>query len=88
MVAAQPTPYETAFTVSVEAREGIATGISARTARTRSGARRPDGHGPRDISRPGHVFPLRARPGGVLERAGQTEAAVDLARLAGVRAAA
>jgi 3,4-dihydroxy 2-butanone 4-phosphate synthase / GTP cyclohydrolase II len=77
-------PNGTAFTVSIEAREGISTGISAHDrARTIEvaidPARRRDA-----LVEPGHVFPLRARPGGVLERAGQTEAAVDLARLAGL----
>ncbi len=78
------TPYGTAFTVSIEAREGVSTGISAADrAHTIQVAIDP-GSGPRDLVQPGHVFPLRARPGGVLQRAGQTEAAVDLARLAGV----
>ncbi|MBA3365029.1 MAG: bifunctional 3,4-dihydroxy-2-butanone-4-phosphate synthase/GTP cyclohydrolase II [Actinobacteria bacterium] len=78
------TPYGTAFTVSIEAREGISTGISAADrSRTIQVAIDP-GKGPDAIVQPGHVFPLRARPGGVLERAGQTEAAVDLARLAGL----
>jgi 3,4-dihydroxy 2-butanone 4-phosphate synthase/GTP cyclohydrolase II len=78
------TPFETAFTVAIEAREGVTTGISAHDrARTIQVAIDPSkGHA--DIVEPGHVFPLRARPGGVLERAGQTEAAVDLARLAGL----
>jgi 3,4-dihydroxy 2-butanone 4-phosphate synthase / GTP cyclohydrolase II len=81
------TPLGTAFTVSVEAREGIATGISVHDrARTIQVAIDPS-KGPRDLVRPGHVFPLRARPGGVLQRAGQTEAAVDLARLAGLNPA-
>ena len=78
------TPFGTAFTVSVEAREGISTGISAadrsRTIQVAIDASK----GPEDLVQPGHIFPLRARPGGVLERAGQTEAAVDLARLAGL----
>ena len=83
MVAHNQTPYETAFTVSIEAREGIDTGISARDrAETIRVAIDPT-CGPRDIIQPGHVFPLRARPGGVLERTGQTEGSVDLARLAG-----
>jgi len=78
------TPYGTAFTVSIEAREGITTGISAHDrARTIQVASDP-AFGARDIVQPGHVFPLRARPGGVLQRSGQTEAAVDLARLAGL----
>jgi 3,4-dihydroxy 2-butanone 4-phosphate synthase/GTP cyclohydrolase II len=78
------TPYGTAFTVSVEAREGVTTGISAPDrSRTIQVAVDPDAK-PDDLVQPGHVFPLRARKGGVLERAGQTEAAVDLARLAGL----
>jgi 3,4-dihydroxy-2-butanone 4-phosphate synthase len=75
--------FRTAFTVSIEAREGVATGISAADrARTIRVACDPgsDGSG---LVRPGHVFPLRARPGGLLERRGHTEAAVELARLAG-----
>jgi 3,4-dihydroxy 2-butanone 4-phosphate synthase/GTP cyclohydrolase II len=78
------TPHRTAFTVSIEAREGITTGISAPDrSRTIQVAVDPSS-GPQDLVQPGHVFPLRARRGGVLERAGQTEAAVDLARLAGL----
>jgi 3,4-dihydroxy 2-butanone 4-phosphate synthase/GTP cyclohydrolase II len=81
------TPLRTAFTVSIEAREGVTTGISAHDrSRTIQVAIDPS-KGPHDVVRPGHVFPLRARPGGVLERAGQTEAAVDLARLAGLNPA-
>jgi 3,4-dihydroxy 2-butanone 4-phosphate synthase / GTP cyclohydrolase II len=78
------TPYGTAFTVSVEAREGVTTGISAPDrSRTIQVAIDPSSS-PDDLVQPGHVFPLRARDGGVLMRAGQTEAAVDLARLAGL----
>src|SRR5213082_2324350 len=78
------TPYGTAFTVSVEAREGVTTGISAPDrSRTIQVAIDPKSK-PDDLVQPGHVFPLRAREGGVLMRAGQTEAAVDLARLAGL----
>jgi 3,4-dihydroxy 2-butanone 4-phosphate synthase/GTP cyclohydrolase II len=81
------TPFGTAFTVSIEAREGVSTGISAHDrARTIQVAVDPS-RGPGDLVQPGHVFPLRARPGGVLQRAGQTEAAVDLARLAGLNPA-
>src|SRR5919205_445112 len=77
-------PLGTAFTVSVEAREGVTTGISAADrSRTIQVAIHPDSTA-YDLVQPGHVFPLRARPGGVLERMGQTEAAVDLARLAGL----
>ncbi len=75
---------ETAFTVSIEARDGITTGISAAD-RARTIAVAIDAsHGPDEIVSPGHVFPLLARPGGVLVRAGHTEAAVDVARLAGL----
>ena len=78
------TPFGTAFTVSVEAREGVTTGISAQDrARTIQVAVDPASK-PHDLVQPGHVFPLRARRGGVLQRSGQTEAAVDLARLAGL----
>jgi 3,4-dihydroxy 2-butanone 4-phosphate synthase / GTP cyclohydrolase II len=77
-------PHNTAFTVSVEAREGVSTGISAHDrARTIQVAIDPRSR-PSDLVQPGHVFPLEARAGGVLQRAGQTEAAVDLARLAGL----
>jgi 3,4-dihydroxy 2-butanone 4-phosphate synthase/GTP cyclohydrolase II len=81
------TPFGTAFTVTIEAREGVSTGISAHDrARTIQVAIDPS-KGPGDLVQPGHVFPLRARAGGVLQRAGQTEAAVDLARLAGLNPA-
>jgi 3,4-dihydroxy 2-butanone 4-phosphate synthase / GTP cyclohydrolase II len=81
------TPNETAFTVSVEARHGITTGISAHDrSRTIQVAIDPSS-GPGDLVQPGHVFPLQAKPGGVLQRAGQTEASVDLARLAGLNPA-
>jgi 3,4-dihydroxy 2-butanone 4-phosphate synthase/GTP cyclohydrolase II len=79
--------FGTAFTVSIEAREGVTTGISAHDrAHTIGTAIREDVR-PQDIVRPGHVFPLRARTGGVLRRAGQTEGSVDLARMAGLKAA-
>ncbi len=79
--------YQTAFTVSIDARDGITTGISAADrARTILTAVDPATR-PEDLARPGHVFPLQAREGGVLARAGQTEAAVDLARMAGLRPA-
>jgi 3,4-dihydroxy 2-butanone 4-phosphate synthase / GTP cyclohydrolase II len=81
------TPFGTAFTVSIEAREGVSTGISAQDrSRTIQVAIDPS-KGPEHLVQPGHVFPLRARRGGVLQRAGQTEAAVDLARLAGLNPA-
>jgi 3,4-dihydroxy 2-butanone 4-phosphate synthase / GTP cyclohydrolase II len=77
-------PYATAFTEPIEARHGITTGISAPDrSRTIMVAIDPDA-GPDDLVKPGHVFPLRAQEGGVLKRAGHTEAAVDLARLAGL----
>jgi 3,4-dihydroxy 2-butanone 4-phosphate synthase / GTP cyclohydrolase II len=81
-------PLGTAFTISIEAREGVTTGISAADrAHTILTAIREDAR-PGDIVRPGHIFPLRAREGGVLRRAGQTEGSVDLARLAGLRPSA
>ncbi|MBJ96215.1 MAG: 3,4-dihydroxy-2-butanone-4-phosphate synthase [Rickettsiales bacterium] len=87
MVRDNASPYGTAFTVSIEARSGVSTGISAADrAHTIKIAADPD-CGPRDIVSPGHVFPLRARPGGVLVRAGQTEGSVDIARLAGCQPA-
>ena len=76
--------HETAFTISIEAREGVTTGISAHD-RARTVAVAIDASkGPSDLATPGHVFPLRAKSGGVLVRAGHTEAAVDIARLAGL----
>ncbi len=76
--------FGTAFTVSIEAKKGVTTGISAKDrAVTIKTAINPQTK-PEEIARPGHVFPLRARPGGVLQRAGQTEGSVDLARLAGL----
>jgi 3,4-dihydroxy 2-butanone 4-phosphate synthase / GTP cyclohydrolase II len=84
MAAKNESPFETAFTVSIEAREGTTTGISAQDrARTIQAAIDPAAS-PRDLVQPGHIFPLKAKEGGVLERTGQTEAAVDLARLAGL----
>jgi 3,4-dihydroxy 2-butanone 4-phosphate synthase / GTP cyclohydrolase II len=84
MAAKNESPFQTAFTISVEAREGVTTGISAadraRTIQVAIDSR----SGPDDLVQPGHVFPLKSKDGGVLERAGQTEAAVDLARLAGL----
>ncbi|MFH1811011.1 MAG: 3,4-dihydroxy-2-butanone-4-phosphate synthase [Pseudomonadota bacterium] len=87
MASQNTSPYGTAFTVSIEARKGVTTGISAadraHTVRTAiSDASRPD-----DLSRPGHMFPLVAQAGGVLVRTGQTEGSVDLARLAGLKPA-
>ncbi len=83
MVSTSRDDMATAFTVSVEAREGVTTGISAADrARTVAVASDPR-YGPSDLVSPGHIFPLRAQPGGVLVRSGHTEGAVDLARLAG-----
>ena len=87
MSRANGTRHETAFTVSIEAREGVTTGISAAD-RARTVAVAIDaGKGKDDIVTPGHVFPLIARDGGVLVRAGHTEAAVDISRLAGLNPA-
>ena len=87
MTTENQSPLGTAFCVGIEARRHVSTGISAADrAMTVLTAVDPN-TGPDDIVMPGHVFPLRARPGGVLERAGQTEAAVDLARIAGLRPA-
>ncbi len=84
MVAHNTSAYGTGFTVSIEAARGVSTGVSAadRTATVRAAV--APGAGPGDLRRPGHVFPLCARPGGVLERRGHTEANVDLMRLAGL----
>jgi 3,4-dihydroxy 2-butanone 4-phosphate synthase / GTP cyclohydrolase II len=87
MVSANTESQRTAFTVSVDARFGTTTGISAADrAATVQALVNPETR-PRDLNRPGHIFPLRYRPGGVLKRAGHTEAAVDLARLAGMKPA-
>ena len=80
-------PYGTAFTVSIEARQGVTTGISAADRATTIRSAIAEDAKPQDLVRPGHVFPLRARDGGVLRRAGQTEGSVDLARLAGLKPA-
>ncbi|MBV8762997.1 MAG: 3,4-dihydroxy-2-butanone-4-phosphate synthase [Deltaproteobacteria bacterium] len=77
----------TAFTVSIEARHGVSTGISAKDRATTIRAAIADDAGPAKIVSPGHIFPLRARKGGVLVRTGQTEGSVDLARLAGLKPA-
>jgi 3,4-dihydroxy 2-butanone 4-phosphate synthase/GTP cyclohydrolase II len=84
---ANTSSFGTAFTISIEAREGVTTGISARDRAHTILTAVKDGARPEDLARPGHVFPLRARRGGVLVRAGQTEGSVDLARLAGLRPA-
>lgn len=88
MVSHNTSTHRTNFTVSIEAAEGVTTGISAQDrARTVHAAVRRDAR-PEDLHQPGHIFPLEAQPGGVLSRAGHTEAASDLARLAGLEPAA
>ena len=84
MVSRNTARLQTAFTVSIEAREGVTTGISAADRAHTIQVAIDHEATPADLVQPGHVFPLMARPGGVLERTGQTEAAVDLARLAGL----
>jgi 3,4-dihydroxy 2-butanone 4-phosphate synthase / GTP cyclohydrolase II len=84
MVSENTTAYRTAFTVSVDAKRGTTTGISAADRATTVRALIDPESRPDDLARPGHIFPLRYRDGGVLKRAGHTEAAVDLARLAGL----
>jgi 3,4-dihydroxy 2-butanone 4-phosphate synthase / GTP cyclohydrolase II len=84
MVAANTDHQRTAFTVSVDARRGVTTGISAADRAATIRAMIDPATAPEDLSRPGHIFPLRYREGGVLKRAGHTEASVDLARLAGL----
>ncbi len=88
MVENNSSPFETAFTVSIEARTGVTTGISAQDRARTVQVAIADHASPDDIVVPGHVFPLRARPGGVLVRTGQTEGSVDYARLAGLKPAA
>ncbi|MDD9936695.1 MAG: bifunctional 3,4-dihydroxy-2-butanone-4-phosphate synthase/GTP cyclohydrolase II [Myxococcales bacterium] len=85
MVEHNNAPRRTAYTISIEAKEGVDTGISAKDRCTTIRATVKDGVTAEDLVRPGHVFPLRARDGGVLRRAGHTEAAVDLCRLAGMK---
>jgi len=87
MVRDNTSPFETAFTVSIEARQGVTTGISAADRAQTILTAVADNATPADLVSPGHVFPLRARKGGVLVRTGQTEGSVDLARLAGLRPA-
>src|ERR671930_127494 len=82
------TGFGTAFTVSIEARRGVTTGISAADRATTIRTAADPKTKPTDLVRPGHIFPLRARKGGVLMRPGQTEASVDLARIAGLTPAA
>lgn len=85
MVEDNTASFGTAFTVSIEAREGVSTGISAADRAHTIRVAVADETKPWDLVRPGHIFPLRARDGGVLERTGQTEGSVDLARLAGLK---
>src|SRR6202022_1127291 len=88
MVENNTSPYGTAFTVSIEARGRVPTGISARDRSETVRVAIDPKTRPHDLLRPGHIFPLRARKGGVLKRAGQTEASVDLAAIAGMTPAA
>ncbi len=88
MVEKNTSRFETAFTVSIDARHGITTGISAYDRAHTIRLATDDNAKPDDFVRPGHIFPLRAKPGGVLVRTGQTEGSVDLARLAGLKPAA
>ena len=87
MVSENTSRFQTAFTVSIDARKGVSTGISASDRATTILAAVNENTQPEDLVSPGHVFPLRARPGGVLVRTGQTEGSVDLARLAGLKPA-
>jgi 3,4-dihydroxy 2-butanone 4-phosphate synthase/GTP cyclohydrolase II len=87
MVQSNSSSFGTAFTISIEAKQGVTTGISAADRAHTILTAVADNARPDDLARPGHVFPLRARAGGVLVRAGQTEGSVDLARLAGLRPA-
>lgn len=87
MVSDNTSRFQTAFTVSIDARKGVTTGISAADRATTILTAVDDKTKPEDLVSPGHVFPLRARPGGVLVRTGQTEGSVDLARLAGLKPA-
>jgi 3,4-dihydroxy 2-butanone 4-phosphate synthase/GTP cyclohydrolase II len=88
MVSTNTSSFGTAFTVSIEAKIGVTTGISAADRAHTILTAAADDCKPEDLARPGHVFPLRAKPGGVLVRAGQTEGSVDMARLAGLKPAA
>lgn len=88
MVSNNESCFQTGFTVTVDAREGVTTGVSAQDRVTTIRAAIETDAQPRDLVRPGHVFPLRAAPGGVLARQGHTEGSVDLARMAGMKPAA
>jgi len=85
MVERNSSRFQTAFTVSIEAAKGVTTGVSAADRTMTVRAAIADNARPDDLHRPGHIFPLKARPNGVLERPGHTEATVDLARLAGLK---
>ncbi|MGB2079571.1 MAG: 3,4-dihydroxy-2-butanone-4-phosphate synthase, partial [Vibrio sp.] len=87
MVVKNNSQNQTAFTVSIEAKKGVTTGVSAADRNTTIKTAIADGAKADDLARPGHVFPLRARQGGVLERRGHTEGTVDLMRLAGLKPA-
>ena len=87
MVENNTSAYGTGFTVTIEAAEGVTTGVSAAGRVTTVRAAIADGAKPSDLNRPGHVFPLRAQPGGVLTRGGHTEATIDLVTLAGSKPA-
>ncbi len=87
MVKNNTSPFQTGFTVSIEAKKGVTTGISAADRATTILTAVADNAGPKDLVRPGHIFPLRARDGGVMVRVGQTEGSVDLARMAGLKPA-
>ncbi|PWC11921.1 3,4-dihydroxy-2-butanone-4-phosphate synthase [Brenneria roseae subsp. americana] len=87
MVEHNSSPYQTAFTITIEAAKGVTTGVSAADRITTIRAAIADDAKPSDLNHPGHVFPLRAQPGGVLTRGGHTEASVDLATLAGLKPA-
>ncbi len=85
MVEDNTSRYQTAFTVSIEAAEGVTTGVSASDRVATIRAAIADGATPKDLNRPGHIFPLKARKNGLLDRRGHTEATVDLMRLAGLK---
>ena len=85
MVETNSSQFQTAFTVTIEAAQGVTTGVSAQDRLTTIRAAIADQAQPQDLHRPGHVFPLRAREGGVLTRRGHTEATVDLMRLSGLK---
>ncbi|RKG32776.1 3,4-dihydroxy-2-butanone-4-phosphate synthase [Acinetobacter tianfuensis] len=87
MVQDNSSQFKTAFTITIEAAEGVTTGVSAQDRTTTVQAAIKDGAAASDLNRPGHVFPLRARTGGVLTRRGHTEGTIDLARLAGLKPA-